>query len=154
MLVSIIHTIKRLSTTKNILKPSAPTCNCCSKISCPLSGDCLQSSLVYICKADTPNIIENHPCYIGLTENTFKDQFYKHIDSFKYGSKRNAMELSNFEWENKYANTEKDLVWNILAHIPEAKRCLLCSTCIYVVMLYICYIYNIYIIYIYIYIYI
>ena len=113
----------------------------------------MQSSLVYICKADTPNIIENHPYYIGLTENTFKDQFYKHIDSFKYGSKRNAMELSNFEWENKYANTEKDLVWNILAHIPEAKRCLLCSTCIYVVMLYICYIYNIYIIYIYIYIY-
>ena len=133
MQVSIIHTIKRLSTTQNIPKPSAPTCNCRSKTSCPLNGDCLQSSLVYICKADTPNIIENHPCYIGLTENTFKDQFYKHIDSFKYGSKRNATELSNFEWENKYANTDKDLVRNILAHIPEAKRCLLCSTEKYII---------------------
>ena len=35
----------------------------------------MQSSLVYICKADTPNITENDPHYIGLTENTFKDPF-------------------------------------------------------------------------------
>ena len=66
----------------------------------------MQSSLVYIYEADTPDIIENHPHYIGLTENTFKDQFYKHKNSFKYESKRNAAELSNFVWENKHANTE------------------------------------------------
>ena len=35
----------------------------------------MQSSLAYICKADTPNIIENHPHCIALTENTFKDTF-------------------------------------------------------------------------------
>ena len=74
-------------------------------------------------KADTPNIIENHPHYIGLTENTFKDRFYKHKNSFKYESKRNATELSNFVWES-------NLVWNILdktrAYRPETKRCLLC----------------------------
>ena len=55
----------------NIPKPSTPTCNCRLKTSCPLNGDCLQSSLVYICKADTPDIIENHPHYTGLTENRF-----------------------------------------------------------------------------------
>ena len=74
----------------------------------------MQSSLVYIFKADTPNIIENHLHYIGLTENTFKERFYKHKNSFKYESKRNATKLSNFVWENKHANTETNLVWNIL----------------------------------------
>ena len=46
--------------------------------------DCLQSSLVYICKANTPDMIENYPHYIGLTENTFKDRFSKHKNSFKF----------------------------------------------------------------------
>ena len=113
----------------NIPKLSTPTCDCRSKISCPLNGDCLQSSLVYICKVDTPDIIENHPHYIGLTEKTFKYRFYKHKNSFKYESKRNTTELSNFVWENKHVNTETNLVWNVLdkarAYKPEAKRCLL-----------------------------
>ena len=77
----------------NIPKPSAPTCNCRSKTSFPLNGAYLQSNLVYICKADTPDMIENHPHYIGLTENTFKDRFYKYKNSFKYESKRNATEV-------------------------------------------------------------
>ena len=74
----------------------------------------MQSSLVFICKADTPNIIESHPHYIGLTENTLEDSVYKHKNSFKYESKRNAKKLSNFVWENKHTNTETNLVWNIL----------------------------------------
>ena len=92
----------------------------------------MQSSFVYICKAVTPNIIENHPHYIGLTENTFTDRFYKHKNSFKYESKRNATELSNFVWENKHTKTETNLVWDILdkskAYRPETKRYLLCLT--------------------------
>ena len=92
----------------------------------------MKSSLVYISQADTPNIIENHPHYIGLTENTFKDRFYKHKNSFKYESKRNATELSNFVWENKHTSTETNLVRNILdkarAYRPETNRCLLCLT--------------------------
>ena len=102
------------------------------KSSCPLNGNSMQSSLVYICKTDTPNIIENHPHYISLTENTFKDRSYKHKNSFKYESKHNATELSNFVWENKHTSTETNLVWNILdkarAYRPETKRCLLCLT--------------------------
>ena len=70
----------------------------------------MQSSLVFICKPDTHNIIQNHPHYIGLTENTFKDRFYKHQNSFKYESKRNAKELSNFVWENKHISTETNLM--------------------------------------------
>ena len=129
---SIINSHDKKIINNNIPKPSTPTCNCRLKTSCPLNGDCLQSSLVYICKADTPDIIENHPHYIGLTENTFKDRFYKHKKLFKYESKRNATELSNFVWEKKHANTEMNLVWNVLdkarAHKPEAKRSMLCLT--------------------------
>ena len=72
---SIINSHNKKIINSNIPKQPAPTCNCRSKSSCPLNGNCMQSSLVYICKADTPNIIENHPHYIGLTENTFKDRF-------------------------------------------------------------------------------
>ena len=56
-----------------------------------------------------PDIIENHPPCIALTENTFKDRFYKHKNSFKYESKRNATELSNFVLEKKHTNTKANL---------------------------------------------
>ena len=121
----------------SIPKPSTPTCNCHSKTSCPLNGYYLSSNLVYISKADTPNIVENHPHYTGWTENTFKDQFYKYKNSFKYKSKHNVRELSNFIWENKYANTKTNLVCNIFdkasVYKPEAKRCLLCLTKKYII---------------------
>ena len=52
---------------------SKPHCNCKVKESCPLNGDCLQSSVVYGCKITSNNTAEDSPHYIGLTENTFKD---------------------------------------------------------------------------------
>ena len=106
---SIINSHNKKIINSNIPKQLATTCHCRSKSSCPLNGDCVQSSLVYICKADTPNIIENHPRYIGLTENTFKYRFHKYKNSFKYESKRNVTKLSNFVWENKHAKTETNL---------------------------------------------
>ena len=127
---SIINSHNKKIISNNIPKPSAATCNCCSKTSCPLNDDCLQSTLVYICKAGTPNVTENYPHYIGLTEKTFKDRFYKRKNSFKFERKRNAMEPLNFVWENKHANTDTNLVWNTLdkarAYKPEAKMSLLC----------------------------
>ena len=130
---SIINSNNKKIINSNIPKQPPPTCNCRLKSSCPLNGNCMQSSLVYICKADTPNIIENHPYYIGLTENNFKDRFHKHKNLFKYESKRNATELSNFLWENKQTSTETNLViCDILdkarAYRPKTKRCLLCLT--------------------------
>ena len=70
---------------KNILndqeKPSP--CNCRDKTSCPLNGSCQRKNLVYSCKVSTPDIKQNHPHYIGLTEHTFKDRLYKHNNSLK-----------------------------------------------------------------------
>ena len=62
----------------------------------------------------TSNNTDNHPHYIGLTENTFKDRFYKHRNSFKYESKRNATELLNFVWENKRGRTDTNLERDVL----------------------------------------
>ena len=80
---SIINSHNKKIINSNIPKQPTPTCNCGLKSSCPLNGNCTQSSLVYICKVDTSNIIENHPHYIGLKENTFKDRFYKHKNSMQ-----------------------------------------------------------------------
>ena len=88
---------------KNILnkqeKPSP--CNCRDKTSCSLKGSCQHKNLVYSCKVSTPDLKQNHPHYIGLTEHRFKDRLYKHNNSFKYESKRNSTELSNFIWGKK-----------------------------------------------------
>ena len=70
---SIINSHNEKIINNNIPKSSAPACNCHSKTSCPLNSACLQSTLIYIFKADMSDIIENHPHYIGSTENTFKD---------------------------------------------------------------------------------
>ena len=85
-------------------KTTCESCNFRVKVSCPLDGNCVQSSLIYICKAATTKITNDHPHYIGLTENIFKDRLYKHKNSFRYESKKNATELPNFIWENKYSN--------------------------------------------------
>ena len=88
---------------KNILnkqeKPSP--CNCRDKTSCSLKGSCQHKNLVYSCKVSTPDLKQNNPHYTGLTEHTFKDRLYKHNNSFKYESKRNSTELSNFIWGKK-----------------------------------------------------
>ena len=50
-------------------KPSP--CNCRDKTSCLLSGNCQHKNLAYYCKISTPDIKQNHPHYIRLTEHTF-----------------------------------------------------------------------------------
>ena len=99
---SIINSQNKKILTKNITKPKSILCNCRVKAPCQLFGNCLLSSLVYICKQATPKITNDFHHYISLTE---KDRLHKHKNSFRYESKKNAIELSNFVWENKHANT-------------------------------------------------
>ena len=111
---SIINTHNKKILNENIAKATCALCNCIVKASCQLDGNYLQSSLVYICKAARAKVTNDYPHYIDLTENTFKGRLYKHKNSFRYKSKKNATELSNFVWENKHANTETSLEWKIL----------------------------------------
>ena len=106
---SIINSHNKKILNENIAKPTSASCNCRVQGSCPLDDNCLQSSLVYICKAATPKITNNYRHYIGLMDNTLKDRLYKHKNSLRYESKKNATELSNFVWENKHANIETSL---------------------------------------------
>ena len=106
---SITNSHKKKILNENIAKPKSTSYNCRAKASYPLDDNCVQSSLVYICKAATPKITNDIPHYIGLTENPFKDRLYKHKNSFRYESKKIATELFNFIWENtcKYSNISR-----------------------------------------------
>ena len=54
-----------------------------------LNGNCLTNSVIYNCNVkDNDN--DTGVNYIGLTEHTFKDRFYKHRNAFKYKSKANT----------------------------------------------------------------
>ena len=47
-----------------------PHCNCRVKESCPLNGDCLQSSFVYGCKMTPNDTAQDSSYYIDLTQKT------------------------------------------------------------------------------------
>ena len=85
-----------------------PKCNCRQKDTCPLEGHCLDKELIYQCTLKE-NSISYRVNYNGLTENTFKDRFYKHCNSFKYESKGNSTEISNHFWEMKRKGIEKPI---------------------------------------------
>ena len=120
------HNMKILN--KNIMKASSTPCNCRVKKSCLLDSNCLQSSLVYICKAATPKITNDYPHHIGLTEHTFKDRLY----TLRYKARKMQLNYSNFVWENKHENTETSLEWKILdkakIYEPGSRNCMLYLT--------------------------
>ena len=103
------------------------TCNCRQKENCPLDGKCMQRNVIYIAK------VENGPNYIGLTEHSFKDRYYKHKNSFRYNTKVNSTELSKHVWEMKTRNNnEPTIKWSIIdsasPYINGSKKCHLCLT--------------------------
>ena len=60
---------------------------------------------------------QNYLHYFGLTEHTFKDRFYKWNNSFKYESKRNSAEFSDFIRGWKKQNVHFKLDWSILEKV-------------------------------------
>ena len=69
------------------------TCNCRQKNTCPLGGNCLQSSVIYqatVTRKDN-NTTET---YIGLTENDFETRYRNHTASFRHTKHTNSTELS------------------------------------------------------------
>jgi hypothetical protein len=120
---------------KNILSDtpdnSTQLCNCRQNTLCPLNGKCLKRNIIYICNIKTKHQEEGY-YYIGLTEKTFKDRYYKHKNSFLYESKANSTELSKFVWDCKNKGFEPMLTWNILDQAepfkPGGKSCNLCLT--------------------------
>ena len=71
-------------------------------------------SLIYRCQVNSDSS-EQCANYIGLTEHSFKDRFYKHPNSFKYASKANTTELLKHVWDLKNSGTtDVSLNWSIV----------------------------------------
>lgn len=105
------------------------TCNCRKKDTCPLSGNCLQSAVIYQAKV-TRKDNDTHETYVGLTENDFKTRYRNHTSSFRNASSRNSTELSKHIWQLKDKNIDHKITWRILArarpYSNASKRCNLC----------------------------
>ena len=109
-----------------------PKCNCWHEDTCLLEGHCLDKELIYQCilKENTTSDGVN---YNGLTENTFKDRFYKHRNSFRYEGKANSAEFSKHFWEMKRKGIKKPIMhWSVIDHAKPhqngSKRWNLCLT--------------------------
>ena len=123
------------SHNKNILRnkeqQATRSCNCRIKASCPLDGNCQQKNVIYRCNVKSSNQ-DTEANYIGLTENSFKDRYYKHQHSFKHASKINTTELSKLVWKLKEEGKEIEMNWSIVGHSTPycngSGRCNLCLT--------------------------
>ena len=105
------------------------TCNCRNKTLCPLSNNCLQSSLVYEATLTTKNDVFT---YLGIAGNSFKERYNGHTNSFRQESKRNSTELSKKLWHLKDNNEDHTITWKIKKKVPPyrggSKTCTLCLT--------------------------
>ena len=77
---------------------TVPPFNCRAKTSCPMKGQCRESSIIYNATLTTDAIAKN---YYGSSETKFKARLYNHNQSFKYRQKSNATELSKAFWQAK-----------------------------------------------------
>ena len=105
------------------------SCNCRQKITCPLNGNCLQSSVIYQATV-TRNDNSTSETYIGLTENDFKTRYRNHTASFRHAKHRNSTELSKHIWTLKDNNIDHSISWRIISssssYNSSSKRCNLC----------------------------
>ena len=102
------------------------SCNCRQKVTCPLNGNCLQSSVIYHATV-TRNDNNTTETYIGLTENDFKTRYRNHTASFRHAKHRNSPELSKHIWTLKDNNIDHTISWRILSssssYNSSNKRC-------------------------------
>ena len=105
------------------------TCNCRQKNTCPLDGNCLQSSVIYQATVTHRNSNKTES-YIGLTENEFKTRYRNHTASFRHAKHKNSTELSKHIWNLKDSNINHFISWRILSsnspYSSSSKRCNLC----------------------------
>ena len=105
-----------------------PKCACQQKDTCPLEGNCLDKELIYQCTLKE-NTTSGGVNYNGLTENIFKDRFYKHCNSFKYESKANSAELCKHFSEMKRKGIEKPIMhWSVIDYAKHIRTRLKCAT--------------------------
>ena len=68
-------------------------CNCRSGRICPVDGQYLQKSVIYQADIKCQNTVKT---YYGLTELTFKEQYNKHMSSFRDPEQQHSTSLSTY----------------------------------------------------------
>ena len=116
-------------TANNTNTKDTKTCSCQQKNTCPLNGNCLQSSLIYRATV-TRKDNSTTETYIRLTENDFKTRYRNHTASFQHTKHRNSTKLSKHIWTLKENNIDHFILWHILSsrspYNNASKRCNLC----------------------------
>jgi len=104
------------------------TCNCQKPENCPLSGNCIQSAVIY--QADVTPDTDDKRVYIGLTEGPIKERLSDHRTSFKKPAYKNKSKLSAFIWEMKSKEQNCEINWSIIRRSSPFKagsrKCNLC----------------------------
>ena len=96
-----------------LLQPSQEKkrmCNCRQKNECPVSGKCLEKSIIY--RASETRTM-GKPTYTGLTCNDFKSRWVAHKNSFN-NIEANQTTLSSFLNKLKSKTVKFDLKWVII----------------------------------------
>ena len=119
------HNKAIMSTKVNDLGTS---CNCISKVECPMDGSCKISNVVYKC-----NVTSSQPpkVYFGLAESEWKTRYYNHKKSFKHKRYSHETTLSTFVWHLKDTlNETPKLEWSVVRcatpYSNVSKKCHLC----------------------------
>ena len=126
----ILNSSKHINDTADYTNTKdTKTCKFRQKNTCPLNGNCLQSSLIYqatVTRKDNSTTVT----YIGLTENDFKTRYRNHSASFRQTKLWNSTELSKHIWTLKENNINHYNSWRILSsrspYNSANKRCNLC----------------------------
>ena len=96
----------------------------------PTATKCLSRAIVYQATV-TEERTNKKETYVGMTENTFKQRYANHKQSFKQEKHKNQTELSKHIWSLKDQGTKHEISWKILLHAkpyaPGQQRCSLCT---------------------------
>ena len=107
------------SHSKKLIKNNAPNknlCNCRTKSTCPLNGQCQSQDKIYKCTVSTP--LNPDKVYLGTAEGDFKKRYYNHTKSFRNKRYTNGRNLSKYISEIKEKHQENpSSKWSILKRV-------------------------------------
>ena len=123
------HNQKIVNKVKIRNKDKKRNCNCMRGQQCPLEVGCLEKSLVYRAKVKNSNKF-----YYGLTANTFKSRYNRHLQTFRNQDLSNDTKLAEHIWSLKNGNRQDRVVveWEKIENAQALKQggriCNLCNT--------------------------
>ena len=88
---------------KNVALNTKP-CNCRTKSTCPLNGQCQSQDIIYKCTVSTS--VNPDKVYLRTAEGDFKKRYHNHTKSFRNKRYTKYTSLSKYIWEIKEKHQE------------------------------------------------